>query len=149
METALIAGIVAAVGVALVNIIKALYGRNQNSKDRMEHEEELIKIAATMTNVNQAISGLRQEIMPILNGLSKDLDRTDRKLEELHREQKDFNLVMLRHDIVQVYEFYKAAASIPTDVYESTLNLYDKYKGIGGNGFVEGIIEEMKGWEKI
>lgn len=148
METALIAGIIGATGVALVNIIKALFGRNQNSKDRMQHEENLLKIAATMTNVNQAISGLRQEIMPLLNGLSKDLDRTDKKLEALHSEQKDFNLVMLRHDIVQVYEFYKAAAVIPTDVYESTLNLYDKYKGIGGNGFVEEIIEEMKKWEK-
>jgi len=78
-----------------------------------------------MTNVNQAISELRSEIMPMLNGFSKDLDRMDRKLEDFHSEQKSINLVMLRHDIVQVYEYYKSSAAIPTDLYESTMNLYD------------------------
>jgi hypothetical protein len=57
-----------------------------------------------MTNVNQAISELRNEVMSVVNGISKDLDRIDRKLEDFHSEQKSINLVMLRHDIVQVYE---------------------------------------------
>jgi len=53
--TALIAGIsalVGAVGVALVNLIKAVHGRNQNKKDQLEHEENLIKLSSSMTNVN-------------------------------------------------------------------------------------------------
>jgi len=56
-----------------------------------------------MTNVNQAISELRSEVMPMLNGLSKDLDRVDRKLEDFHSEWKDYNIIMLRHDITSVY----------------------------------------------
>ena len=148
METAIIAGIIGAAGVALVNVIKALYSRNQNKQDQLQHEENLIKLSSSMTNVNQAISELRNEIMPMLNGFSKDLDRMDKKLEDFHSEQKSINLVMLRHDIVQVYEYYKNSAAIPTDLYESTMNLYDQYKAAGGNGFISQIVEEMKKWER-
>lgn len=148
METAIIAGIVGAVGVALVNVIKALYSRNQNKVDQQTHEENLIKLSSSMTNVNQAISELRGEIMPMLNGLSKDLDRVDRKLEDFHTEWKDYNIVMLRHDITSVYEQYKSSAAMPKVIYESTMNLYDKYSSLGGNSYVHEIVEEMKTWQK-
>ena len=148
METAIIAGIIGAVGVALVNVIKALYSRNQNKVDQQQHEENLIKLSSSMTNVNQAISELRAEIMPMLNGLSKDLDRVDRKLEDFHTEWKDYNIVMLRHDITSVYEQYKSSAAMPKVIYESTMNLYDKYQALGGNSYVHGIVEEMKTWQK-
>ena len=148
METAIIAGIIGAVGVALVNVIKALYSRNQNKQDQQVHEENLIKLSSSMTNVNQAISELRAEIMPMLNGFSKDLDRVDRKLEDFHTEWKDYNIVMLRHDITSVYEQYKSSAAMPKVIYESTMNLYDKYQALGGNSFVESEVEEMKTWSK-
>ena len=148
METAIIAGIIGAAGVALVNVIKALYSRNQNKVDQQTHEENLIKLSSSMTNVNQAISELRNEIMPMLNGLSKDLDRVDRKLEDFHTEWKDYNIVMLRHDITSVYEQYKSSAAMPKVIYESTMNLYDKYQALGGNSYVHEIVEEMKTWQK-
>lgn len=148
MEPAILAGIIAAAGVALVNIIKAAFSRNQNKKDQLDHEENLLKIGTEMTNVNTEISELRKEIMNLARGISKDLDRMDRKLEDFHSEQKSINLVMLRHDIVQVYEYYKNSAAIPTDLYESTMNLYDQYKAAGGNGFISQIVEEMKKWER-
>ncbi len=148
METAIVAGIIGAVGVALVNVIKALYSRNQNKVDQQTHEENLIKLSSSMTNVNQAISELRNEIMPMLNGLSKDLDRVDRKLEDFHTEWKDYNIVMLRHDITSVYEHYKSSAAMPKVIYESTMSLYDKYQALGGNSYVHEIVEEMKTWKK-
>lgn len=148
METALIAGIIGAAGTALIGMIKAAYSRNQNKKDQMDHEENLLQIGATMNNVNQEISDLRKTLNDRFTGLSRDLDRLDRKIEDFHSEQMVYNVAMIRHDIVQVYEYYHSAASMPTDVYESTMNLYDKYKEIGGNGFVDGLIEEMKRWGK-
>ena len=148
METAILAGIIAAVGVALVNLIKALYSRNQNKVDQQQHEENLIKLSSSMTNANQAISELRAEIMPMLNGLSKDLDRVDRKLEDFHTEWKDYNIVMLRHDITSVYQHYKSSAAIPQGIYQSTMELYDKYSSLGGNSYVHEIVEEMKTWDK-
>lgn len=149
METAVIAGIIAAVGVALVNLIKAAFSRNQNKKDQIDHEENLIKLSSSMTNANQAISELRAEIMPMLNRLSKDLDVVDGKLEDFHTEWKDYNIVMLRHDITSVYQNYKSSAAIPQGIYQSTMELYDRYEGLGGNSYVHEIVEEMKTWKKI
>lgn len=148
MDPIIIGGIIGAAGTALVGLIKAAYSRNQNRKDQMDHEENLLQIGATMNNVNQEISDLRRTLNDCFTGLSKDMDRLDHKLEDFHSEQKVYNVAMIRHDIVQVYEFYRSAASMPTDVYESTMNLYDKYKEIGGNGFVDSLIEEMKKWDK-
>lgn len=149
METAVIAGIIAAVGTALIGLIKALYSRNQNKVDQQQHEENLIKLSSSMTNANQAISELRAEIMPMLNRLSKDLDVVDGKLEDFHSEWKDYNIVMLRHDITSVYQNYKSSAAIPQGIYQSTMELYDRYEDLGGNSYVHEIVEEMKEWKKI
>ena len=149
METAVIAGIIAAVGVALVNLIKALHSRNQNKVDQQQHEENLIKLSSSMTNANQAISELRAELMPMLNGLSKDLNIVDGKLEDFHTEWKDYNIVMLRHDITSVYQHYKDFAVIPQGIYQSTMELYDRYEDLGGNSYVHEIVEEMKTWKRI
>ena len=149
METAIIAGIIGAVGTALIGMIKAAYNRNQNKKDQMDHEENLVKLSSSMTNVNQAISELRAEIIPMLNGFSEGLDRVDRKLEDFHSEWKDYNLIMLRHDITSVYQHYKSSAAIPQNIYQSTMELYDRYQALGGNSYVHEIIEEMKTWKRI
>lgn len=149
MEPTLIAAIVAAVGTAIVGIIGAFKKRSQNKKDQLDHEENLVKLSSSMSDFNQNINGLRTEIMQMLNGISKDMDRLDRKLEDFHSEWKGYNIVMLRHDITSVYQHYKAAASIPQNVYQSTMELFDKYEKLGGNSYVKEIVEEMKTWEKV
>lgn len=148
METAVIAAIIGAIGTALVGIIGAAKKRSQNRKDQLDHEENLIKLSSSMTNVNQAISELRSEMSSLLNGMSKDMDRIDRKLEDFHSEWKDYNIVMLRHDITSVYQHYKDSAAIPQGIYQSTMELYDKYQGLGGNSYVHEIVEEMRTWSK-
>lgn len=148
METAVIAAIIGAIGTALVGIIGASKKRSQNKKDQLDHEENLIKLSSSMTNVNQAISELRSEMASLLNGMSKDMDKIDRKLEDFHSEWKDYNIVMLRHDITSVYQHYKDSAAIPQGIYQSTMELYDKYQSLGGNSYVHEIVEEMKTWSK-
>jgi len=113
METAVIAAIIGAVGTALVGIIGAFKKRSQDRKDQLDHEENLVKLSSSMTNVNQAISELRSEMSSLLNGMSRDMDRIDKKLEDFHSEWKDYNIVMLRHDITSVYQHYKDSAAIP------------------------------------
>lgn len=149
MDPVVIGGIIAAIGTAIAGVIKVLYSRNQNKQDQQVHEENLIKLSSSMTDVNQTISQLRNEIMPILNGLSKDLDRVDKKLEDFHSEWKDYNIVMLRHDITSVYQHYKDAAAIPQSIYQSTMELFDKYEKLGGNSYVKNIIKEIETWEKL
>ena len=141
METAVIAGLVGAIGAALVSVIKAAFSRNQNKKDQLDHEENLLQIGVSMNNVNQEISDLRRQLTDCFSGIAKDMDRLDRKLEDFHSEQKLYNIAMIRHDIVQVYEYYKSSAAMPTDIYESTMSLYDTYKKLGGNSFITEIVE--------
>ena len=148
METAIIAGIIGAVGTALVGIIGAFKKRSQDRKDQLDHEENLVKLSSSMTNVNQAISELRSEMSSLLKGMGRDIDRIDRKLEDFHSEWKDYNIVMLRHDITSVYQHYKDSAAIPQGIYQSTMELYDKYQSLGGNSYVHEIVEEMKTWKK-
>ena len=117
MDIAIISGIIAAVGVALVNLIKAVHGRNQNKKDQMDHEENLVKLSSSMTNVNTEISELRKEMKDLLIRMDRNVDIIDGKLEDFHSEWKDYNIIMLRHDITSVYQNYKSSAAIPQGIY--------------------------------
>jgi len=55
--------------------------------------------------------------MPMLNRFSKNVDIIDGKLEDFHSEWKDYNIIMLRHDITSVYQNYKSSAAIPQGIY--------------------------------
>lgn len=141
--------IIGAAGTVLVNLIKAAHGRNQNRKDQQIHEERLLKIGTEMSGVNSSISELREEINLSLNKLSERLDKVDSKLDNFAAQQKSINVVSLRHSITQVFYSYKDKKEIPNAIYQSTLNLYDQYKSLGGNSFICGEIEEMKSWKKV
>lgn len=78
MDIAIISGIIGAAGVALVNLIKALYSRNQNKKDLWAHEERLIeligrqndnseKLLISINDLTKEVSSIRKE----LGGLSE------------------------------------------------------------------------------
>lgn len=141
--------IIGAAGTVIVNLIKAAHGRNQNRKDQQIHEENLLKIGTEMSDVSSLISELKEEINSGLNKLSERLDKVDSKLDNFAAEQKLINVVSLRHSITQVFYSYKDKGEIPSAVYQSTMNLYDQYKALGGNSFICGEIEEMKGWKKV
>lgn len=149
MEPTLIGAIIGAAGTAIAMIIKSLFTRNQNSKDRMDHEENLLKIGNEMNDVNSLISELKTEIGLSLKKLSERLDDVDSKLDNFAAEQKSINIVSLRHSITQVFHNYKDKKEIPSAIYQSTMNLYDQYKALGGNSYVSEEIEEMKNWEKV
>lgn len=141
--------IIGAAGTVLVNLIKAAHGRNQNRKDQQIHEENLLRIGTEMGDVSSSISELKEEINLNLNKLSERLDKVDSKLDNFAAQQKSINVVSLRHSIAQVFYSYKDKKEIPNAIYQSTLNLYDQYKSLGGNSFICGEIEEMKLWKKV
>ena len=142
IETAVAAGIIAAVGSAVALIIKALFSRNQNRKDQQEHEENLLKIATTMNDVNKTLGDTKEFI-------DKRIDEVGNKIDEFSVRQNGFNLALLRHNITDTYEDYKDQKKIPKIIYESTMSLYDNYKKLGGNSFVDDEVEEMRHWEKF
>lgn len=141
--------IIGAAGTVLVNLIKAAHGRNQNRKDQQIHEENLLRIGTEMGDVSSSISELKEEINSSLNKLTERLDKVDSKLDNFAAQQKSINVVSLRHSITQVFYSYRDKKEIPGAIYQSTMNLYDQYKSLGGNSFICGEIEEMKLWKKV
>lgn len=142
LDTAIVAGVIAAVGSAVALIIKALFSRNQNRKDQQEHEENLLKIATTMNDVNKTLSETKEFI-------DRRIDEVGDKIDDFSVKQNSFNLALLRHNITDTYEDYKDQKKIPNIIYESTMSLYDNYKKLGGNSFVDDEVNEMKHWEKF
>lgn len=141
-ETTVIAGIIGAAGTAIAMVIKSLFSRNQNRKDQQEHEENLLKIAATMNGVNQALDDFRTTVNEGFNKVNDSLD-------EFKAEQREVNVALLRHNITDTYENFKEEKKMPNIIYESTMSLYDNYKKCGGNSFVDEEVDEMKRWEKF
>ena len=148
ISAAAIGGIIGAIGSAVVMIIKAAHGRNQNKKDQQIHEEKLLEIGTSMNGVTTAIHQLEQDLNDNFKKIKDQFDETNAKIDQFRQEQKEVNVVLLRHSITQTYENYKEEKEMPKLLYQSSLNLYDQYHRLGGNSFVSEEIEEMKTWKK-
>lgn len=148
ISAAAIGGIIGAIGSAAVMIIKAAHGRNQNKKDQQIHEEKLLEIGASMSGVTTAIHQLEQDLNDNFKKIKDQFDETNAKIDQFRQEQKEVNVVLLRHSITQTYENYKEEKEMPKLLYQSSLNLYDQYHRLGGNSFVTEEIEDMKTWKK-
>lgn len=152
MSEALIAAIGAGIGVILtglgtliVNTIKAKKEKTGDLELQYQHQERLVELTSGLRqDLNQTLEELKEHF----DDIRESFDNLEQKVDQFHSEQNQINLSMLRHDIVQVYEFYKEKKVMPLTVYESTMNLYDKYKAAGGNSFIDQIITEMKTWNK-
>ena len=73
----LIAGIIGAAAAAIIGLVGALYKRNQNSKDRMDYELELIKVVNTQNQTSEKIV--------------YELGRLNSSVEAIKEDMKDFN----------------------------------------------------------
>ena len=58
-------------------------------------------------------------------------------------------VALLRHAIVKVYDEHKDTKTISFILKESTLIIYEVYKGLGGNGFIKQLITEMLTWQVV
>lgn len=146
MSEALIAAIAAGIGAILtglgtliVNTIKAKKEKTGDLELQYSHEENLIKLTST----------LRNDLVPQLEEIKENINSLNDKIEDFHQEQKEINIVQLRHQIVDIYETYKDKKEIPEILYDSILSIYDRYKDLGGNSWAKNIMEEIKEWEKF
>ena len=80
--------------------------------------------------------------------IQKMLSKTNKAIQNEKAERKAI-LALLRHEIVNVYVAYKDIKEIPFFLKESTLIIYEVYKALGGNSFIEQIIAELKQWKVV
>lgn len=150
-----IAGLVTAAFAGIAAVIAALYKRNQNKKDQMDHEERLIKLSKNLTESNK--------ILKDFTSLSRDFDYVRKGMDQLHEEIKEVkqevNIVktncvatdtmLLRREIYNIYWTYEKNKELPERDFETALNLYTVYHSLGGNGTAEQYINEIKTWRRV
>lgn len=130
-----VGAVLAGLGTVIVNVIKA---KNEPKIKELELGEKF----------DSQIQGLKTSLESSFAEIKESVDDLTDKFDDFRIEQKGYNIVMIRHSIVDVYETYKDQKKIPMPLYQSTIELYDKYKGLGGNSWCHELIEEMKEWDK-
>lgn len=62
---------------------------------------------------------------------------------------KKGQLCQLRSDMLQIYYHNRENKKIRQYEYENFVMLYEAYKALGGNSFIDKIYSEVKTWEVI
>ena len=55
----------------------------------------------------------------------------------------------LRHDMLQIYYRYVDAEEIPQYQYENFVAMYEAYKALKGNSFIDKIYRDIQRWEVV
>lgn len=61
-----------------------------------------------------------------------------------HKTLKQSQQALLRYQIVQAHDYFRSKGSIGKYSLSTLEELYKSYKELGGNGFVAGIMEEIR-----
>lgn len=69
---------------------------------------------------------------------------TGKKAENENRRETD--RCLLRNNITNIYYKYAKDGEMPEYEYENLERLYNQYKKLGGNSFVDKIWNEIQGW---
>lgn len=56
---------------------------------------------------------------------------------------------LLRSDMLQIYYHNRKAGEIRQYEYENFVFLYEAYKSLGGNSFIDKIYKEVQAWEVV
>ena len=154
-----IAGLVTAALAGIAGVIAAVYKRNQNKKDQMEHEEKLVQLGQGIAKSNKLLKDFTlmskdiEYVKEGLNTLHEEIEGIKQEVVEVKENCRNTDIMLLRREIYNIYIKYfnpqLVNSRIPERDFESALNLYDVYKSLGGNGMAEQMINEIKTWERI
>ena len=78
-----------------------------------------------------------------LVGLTVWVVKTLHKIANPLREIKSASLSSLRYSIVRAHREYKQNGKISSMALECVCDMYEQYKALGGNGFIETLLNEL------
>lgn len=94
--------------------------------------------------VEQIIKSIISYVVPALIGfLIAKLTNYKKKNDSL----KQAMMTMLQSNISNTYFLYDEVKAIPDYLYRNTLNEFKAYKLLGGNEYVDTIMDKMQHWE--
>ena len=94
----------------------------------------LAEIAAAITGICACICLI---VKPIRNKLLG--------LDDIKEGQK----CLLRSEMLRIYYHHRVSAKIRQYEYENFIFLYEAYKALGGNSFIDHIYKEVQEWEVV
>lgn len=92
---------------------------------------------------------LRKMIREEADNANKEIKEKLLDIEKSTRVSKENDIAMMRNSITHIYFKYKDEKKIPHYEKENVISLFDRYHNIGGNHYIETIVNEMKTWEEI
>ena len=105
-------------------------------------------IAAGVVSIVKAISDGRKPTKELVQ-VQKEVKEIKKEVFQLKDSQAEMNKILCRREISSIYYTYNKEKKLPQRDFESTLNIYDVYKSMGGNGAAERMVDEIKSWEVI
>lgn len=84
-------------------------------------------------------------VTPIWKKVNQIKHNTEEKLEKI----AEGNKCQLRSEMLNIYYHNKETKKIRQYEYENFIMLYEAYKALNGNSFIDKIYDEVKKWEII
>lgn len=120
---------------------------NVKSEVKEEIEEEIIEpLREDFTNkYHLAVSDFNDKLDYTVDSLKEQKEY--RKQQE--KDDIKFRLAALKGLIISAHGIYTQLGKIDTHVLSTLEDIYDEYKALGGNHFVENLMEDIKNLEQI
>ena len=109
----------------------------------MELLTQIAAICGSITTIAAAVTLLIKPIRVRVLGIKKLQDEQDKKMDALTEGVK----CLLRTDMLNIYYSRNETDQIPQYEFENFVFLYQAYKTLGGNSFIDRIMDEVKTWE--
>lgn len=94
--------------------------------------------------IEQIIKSAISYIVPAIIGyLISQIINSKKKNDSL----KNGVMTMLQSNITNMYFYYENCHSMPDYVYKNLLNEFKAYKQLGGNDYIECLMEKTDNWE--
>lgn len=109
----------------------------------MELFTQIAAICGSITTIAAAVTLLIKPIRVRVLGIKKLQDEQDKKMDALTEGVK----CLLRTAMLSIYYAHNETGQITQYEFENFVFLYQAYKTLGGNSFIDRIMDEVKTWE--
>lgn len=111
----------------------------------MELLKQIAAVCGSITSIAAAVTLLIKPIRERVLGIKKLRESQDAALADIKEGQK----CLLRSEMLQIYYNGLDAATLRQYAFENFMMLYNAYKALGGNSFIDKVKEEVKEWKVI
>ena len=104
-----------------------------------------------ITVITSILQGAGALVTIVLFTVNCVLAARSRKKKEVDQEEAEHESVrsLLRSEIVRIYYANRERRSLHSFEYENIVKLYEAYKKMGGNSFIDKIWDEIQTWKIV